>query len=175
MSEVTITRAPATGMVSLRADLTNGVLQSTVMNLTGTRFPDQCEILHNGEHSVAWMAPDEVLLLLPHAGVQSAIAQMSQSLADVPHLAAEVSDARTLFQLSGPGVREVLAKGAPIDLLPTAFQPGHIRRTRLGQVAAALWMVDADSFRLICFRSVTEYVDTFLATASQPGSLPNYF
>ncbi len=175
MSEVTITRAPATGMITLRGDLSNVALQTAVTTLTGTGFPQQREILHEGERSVAWMAPDELLLLLPHAEAQATVAQLSQSLTDIPHLVAEVSDARSLFRLSGPGVREVLAKGAPIDLSPMAFQPRHIRRTRLGQVAAALWMVDADTFCLICFRSVTEYVDTFLATAAREGSLPNHF
>jgi len=85
-----------------------------------------------------------------------------------------VKSARAVFRITGKGAREVLAKGAPVDLSKDAFGPGQIRRTRLGQVACAFWMSGEDQFDLICFGSVSEFVFDWLSTAGKDGSLPNY-
>ncbi|MEM7441658.1 MAG: sarcosine oxidase subunit gamma family protein, partial [Pseudomonadota bacterium] len=85
-------------------------------------------------------------------------------------LAVNVSDARAIFQVSGPIAREVLAKLAPVDFSREAFRPGQFRRSRLAQVPAAIWADDEDIFRIICFRSVAEYVFNLLKVAAQPGS-----
>ena len=50
------------------------------------------------------------------------------------------------------------------------FTPGMFRRTRLAQVPAALWMTEDDSFQIICFRSVAQYVFDLLCVAAQDGS-----
>jgi len=70
----------------------------------------------------------------------------------------------------GPHAREVMAKLAPVDLAPAAFTPGMFRRTRMAQVPAAFWMPEEDVFRVVCFRSVAQYVFDLLSIAAQPGS-----
>jgi len=40
----------------------------------------------------------------------------------------------------------VMAKLAPVDLVPGQFEPGMIRRTRISQVPAAFWMKDEQTF-----------------------------
>ena len=90
-------------------------------------------------------------------------------------LAVNVSDARAVFRISGAHSRDVLAKLAPVDLSPDSFTPGMIRRTRLAQVPAAFWIEDGDSFRLVCFRSVAQYVFDLLKTAAEAGSAPEYY
>ena len=91
------------------------------------------------------------------------------------HLVADVSDARAVIALSGAGAREVLAKGAPVDMAQDRFGPAEIRRTRLGQVAVAFWMTGPETFELVCFRSVAGFVFDWLTVAAQPGSLPEHF
>lgn len=49
------------------------------------------------------------------------------------------------------------------------------RRTRLAQVPAALRMVDDETFEVICFRSVAQYVFDLLKVAGQPGSEVGFF
>jgi sarcosine oxidase subunit gamma len=83
-----------------------------------------------------------------------------------------MSCARAAIDLVGPGWREVLAKGSPIDLAPGRFEPGDFRRTRLGQVAVAIWASEAETAHLVCFRSVAGFVFDWLRTAAAPGSLP---
>ena len=84
-------------------------------------------------------------------------------------------NARAMVRLSGKGAREVLAKLSPVDLAPGSFGPGDFRRTRVAQVAAAFWMEADESFRIVCFRSVAEYLFGVLKVAAQPGSEVGYF
>jgi sarcosine oxidase subunit gamma len=68
-----------------------------------------------------------------------------------------------------------MAKVAPVDLAPAQFTAGTIRRTRIAQVPAAFWMPQDDVFRVVCFRSVAQYVFDVLSVAAQPGSEVNAF
>ena len=100
---------------------------------------------------------------------------MQTTLGDVHSLCVDVSDARALFDLSGPHAREVLAKLVPVDLAPDHFTQGMFRRTRMAQVPAAFWLHDTDSFRIICFRSQAQYVFDLLTVAAQKGSAVDVF
>lgn len=169
---VSVENLGPSGMITLRGDLGSETLAGAVKTATGLGVPGQRAILSEGDRAVAWMSPDELLILCPHAAAEALAAQMAGALAGEHALVVDVSDARARFRIKGPGVREVLAKGAPVDLAPGAFGPGEIRRTRLGQVAAAFWMSGEAAFDVICFRSVADFVETWLNTAAAPGSLP---
>lgn len=172
---VTVTDADPRGMITLRGDLASQAFRDAVTRASGTDLPGQRRILHEGDRALAWMSPDELLLLLPHEQAAETARGLAEALAGEHHLAVDVSDARAIFRVKGQGVREVLAKGAPVDLAPGAFEPGEIRRTRLGQVAAAFWMTGPDAFELVCFRSVGAFVHDWLTLAAQDGALPGLF
>ena len=171
---VALTLPPPPGMVTLRGDLAATPLREAVLAATGCVVPERRRIATAGDHAAAWMSPDELLLLTPPGNGHRLAAALGTALAGVHHLAADVSAARVRFRLTGPGAREVLAKGAPVDLAPTAFGPGDLRRTRLGQVAVAFWMPEPDAFDLVCFRSVADFTARWLVTAAAPGSLPGH-
>lgn len=157
------------GMVTLRGDLGSEGLRRAVRDLTGLDVPDTRGMSQGAEHAVAWMSPDELLLLMPHADAPEAVTQLQAALAGEHAMAVEVSDARAMFRLAGPGVREVVAKLAPVDMSRAAFGPGMIRRTRVAQVAAALWMPEEDCVELVCFRSVAAYVFGLLKVSAARG------
>lgn len=152
------------GMISLRGEL--AVLGPA---LGGLALPGTGQITTMADRALAWMSPDELFLLLPQPEVAATLGQISQSLQGVHHLAVDVTDARALFALTGPDAREVIAKLSPADLHPAHFGPGQMRRTRLGQVAAAFWMQDDGTLTVICFRSVADYVAALLAQSVQDG------
>ncbi|WP_170472877.1 sarcosine oxidase subunit gamma [Ruegeria arenilitoris] len=158
------------GMITVRGNLSDKVLAKAVKDATGQKVPGQREAFVEGDTGVCWMSPDELLVLVPYAELNAKLAAMTDALSGVHALAVNVSDARAVFRVSGNSAREVLAKLAPVDLSPEAFQPGQIRRSRLAQVAAAFWMDDTDTFRVVCFRSAAEYVFELLKVAAQPGS-----
>ncbi len=170
MSDVEISRVPGLGMIALRADLDEPRLAATLRSV-GLAPPAPRRIEIAGDAAAAWMSPDELLLFGPDAETAPRIADLEAALVGMHHLMVDVSDARTVFRLAGPGARLVLAKGAPVDLAPGVFAPGDFRRTRLGQVAAALWVVADDDLRLMCFRSVAEFVGDWLSVSARAAGV----
>jgi sarcosine oxidase, subunit gamma len=188
---IAIEALPPTGMITLRADLAAPEVAEAVRAATGHALPARRRIAGSLGDGAGWMAPDELLLHVPYAEAPDRTAALEAALAAHHHLAACVSDARAGFRLAGPSAREVLASGAPVDLHPAAFGPGDLRRTRLGQVAAAFWMPDpnpdpqpgtrpdgpgdgTEVFELVVFRSVAGFVHDWLRQAAAPGRLPGF-
>jgi methylglutamate dehydrogenase subunit D len=52
------------------------------------------------------------------------------------------TDGRCVFRISGPNLREVLAKGLPIDLDPRVFGPGDTALAPIGHINVHFWQVD---------------------------------
>lgn len=169
--DVAVSDAGLRGMITLRGDLGAKKLRTVCTDLTGGKFPEQGKAACAGEKGLCWMSPDELLVLVPYADVAAAIAQIDTALAGTHYLAENLSDARALITISGPYVREVVAKLASVDLHPDSFAPGDFRRTRLGQIAAAFWMTDAETVQVICFRSVSDYAFDLLAASAKAGSV----
>ncbi len=165
-----ITEFGAVGMITLRGDLADKTLRKAAAAVCGVEMPDQRHIQSDGDLGVAWMSPDEVLILCAYADVRAKIADLEGRLGKSHALAVNVSDARAMLSVRGPYAREVMAKLAPVDLAPERFTPGLFRRTRMAQVPAAFWMPQEDVFHVICFRSVAQYVFDLLSVAAQPGS-----
>ncbi len=78
------------------------------------------------------------------------------------------------FQSTMPGLTfDMASRLAPVDFAPTGFAPGHIRRTRLAQVAAAVWMPNPGTVDIITFRSVAQYAfDALAQAANSPAITP---
>lgn len=172
--DVTVSDAGLQGMITLRGDLGAKKLRAVCTDLTGVTFPEQGKAKAEDGKGLCWMSPDELLVLVPYAGVGDAVAQIDTALAGTHYLAENLSDARALITLSGPFAREVIAKLAPVDLHPDSFGPGDFRRTRLGQVAAAFWMDDAQVIHVICFRSVADYAFDLLAASAKAGPVAHF-
>lgn len=165
-----ISEMGAVGMITLRGDLAAKPLQKAAVAAAGVNVPDQRQCLTEGTGGMAWMSPDELLIMCAYDDANAKLADLRDKLAGTHALAVNVSDARAVFEVRGPHAREVMAKLAPVDLAPAAFTPGMFRRTRIAQVPAAFWMPQEGVFRIICFRSVAQYVFDVLSVAAQPGS-----
>mgnify|MGYP000217416539 CR=1 FL=1 len=158
------------GMITLRGDLGSAKLQAAVTSATGASMPVSGKVELGEDGGLAWMSPDELLVLVHYGDVETKLAEIKAGLADEHALAVNVSDARAVFRVSGDGAREVLAKLCPVDLSAEAFVPGQFRRTRMAQVAAAFWLDHDGAFHVVCFRSVADYVFNLLSNAAQSDS-----
>ena len=172
--EGTIREAGLRGMITLRGDLADRKLKAVCAKVTGMQFPSQGQAVCEGDKGLCWMSPDELLVMVPYTDVGTALAEIDQALKGAHYLAENVSDARAVLYVEGEFCREVIAKLAPVDLHPDTFKPGHFRRTRLGQVAAAFWMRDEDTFEVICFRSVAGYAFDLLAASTKAGRVAHF-
>jgi len=160
------------GMITLRADLANAA--KAVKQVTGAAIPKARMIAAGQGCDVAWMSPDEVMILCDHARADAMARDLSAALGGVHHLAVNVSDARAMFALSGAAgpLRDVLAKVTPADI--AALAPGEMRRTRLQQVAGAVWFQTETEARVICFRSVARYVFDLLSVSAHSAGGVGY-
>ena len=64
------------------------------------------------------------------------------------------TDARLVLRLSGPKVRDVLAKGVPLDLHPKVFKPGDVATTLVAYIGVQLDRIDEATFQLTAPRSM---------------------
>ncbi len=158
------------GMITLRGNLTDDGMAAAVAQVVELKIPEQRKVTSLGSEHLAWMSQDELLMVCAYDDVGTRLGTLQTALSDTHALAVNVSDARAVFQVMGPNVREVLAKLMPVDLRLDQFQPGDFRRTRLAQVPAAFWMPDPETAQIICFRSVAQYVFDVLNVASQEGA-----
>jgi len=163
------------GMITLRGDLANARVAGAAKGAAGVDVPGPGQAAMNGASGIAWMSPDELLVLCPYADVAAVLKKMHTALEGSHALAVNVSDARAVFDLSGPRAREVLAKLVPVDLAPNQFTPGMFRRTRMAQIPAAFWLQGDETFRIVTFRSTAQYAFDLLKTAATPGSEVSIF
>ena len=173
-ADVSLKDRGAIGMVTIRGDFASAAFVKAVKDVTGCDMPEQRRYCGDADRGLAWMSPDELLYVCAYADAEGAAKALSDALAGEHHMALNVSDARTVLSVAGQGARELIAKGAPVDMSPQAFGTGDLRRTRIGQVAAAFWLGD-DGFTLVCFRSVGAYVFDWLKASATEGARPGLY
>ena len=76
------------------------------------------------------------------------------------------SDARLVLRLSGLRVRDVLAKGVPVDLHPRAFKPGDVACTVVGYINTQIDMLDQATWQLAAPRSMAGSFWSWLTAAA---------
>ena len=132
----TVAEAGPRGMITLRGDLSLPKLATALQQETGAAIPGQRRVTRGAGGALAWMSPDELLILTDPARPPAMITALEAALADAFVTLADVSDARAVFTITGPQSCDVLAKICPVDF--AGFHPGEIRRTRAAQVMSAV-------------------------------------
>ena len=157
-------------MFTLRANLASTKIKVALKLAMSVALPKPGACATAGACTLAWMSPDELLIIAPGAEGQKLYSSLDTALSGLHVLLEDVSDARAKFILTGAHVREVLAKLAPMDTDLTQFPVGSFNRTRFAQVAGAVFMEKEDVISLICFRSVQDYVFELFSAAAAHGS-----
>ena len=164
---VKVSEKTAAGMLTLRGDFKSSKFKTSFTKAVGAKLPKEREVIL-ARNDIAWMSPDELLILCEHVDVPNISQNLQMELKDQHHMLVNVSDARALFEVSGSGIREVIAKLAPVNI--STLEIGEIRRTRFSQIAAAFWLTSETSLNVICFSSVADYMFNLLKTSSMPNS-----
>ena len=113
---VTICQKCDHSMFTLRANLASNKVKSAVKIGLKLTVPKRGTYAQNNEVILAWMSPDELLIIVPEAERSAAFVALEQALEGLHYLLADVSDARARFTIEGGSAREVVAKLAPMDL-----------------------------------------------------------
>ncbi len=158
------------GLITVRGDLQAGFMRDAVKHVTSAAIPGLRSVAFSGDDGVGWISPDELLLICDHEYVAVRVDALEQLLRDHHALVLDVSDAHMMFSISGARSREVMAKLCPVDFSPTEFTGGMIRRTRMAQIAATIWLCQQDIFEIMVMRSVAQYAFDLLRVAASAGS-----
>jgi methylglutamate dehydrogenase subunit D len=104
--------------------------------------------------SIVWAGPGRWLAMAA-AGDGRSIAGLPSRLAGIASVI-DQGHALALLRLSGPRIRDTLAKGFPIDLHPRAFAPGDTAITSVSHITAHIWQTGADPvYEVAIARSLT--------------------
>lgn len=166
---VSVTEIVDRGMVDVRGDAEDSSFAAAIDAVLGIALPRQPRSsAAAGELSVLWLSIDQWLVQCPRTQSGDLARRLREALAGIPSLVVDMSDARTVLRLEGDGVREVVMKGAPVDLTAPGFAKGSVRRLRFGEVAAMVHMVGEapDVIDLYVFRSYAVFAwEWLVATA----------
>ena len=83
----------------------------------------------------------------------------------------DLTDSRVVLEVSGPRIRDALAKLLPIDLHPAAFRPGDVAVTVASHIGVTVWQIDdAPRYRLAVARSYSgSFWRSLVAAAAEYG------
>lgn len=160
-----VTQVRDLGMIMIRADLARA--GDAIAGAAGLPLPDAARVTGDGARGLGWMSPDELLMVLPLAEVGQTVRDLTDALTGEHALVQDVSNMRCVFDVTGRKPAQVLSKLCPVDF--AALPADGLRRTRAAQVACGIWRVP-DGFRVIAFRSVTDYLRGILENAAQAGT-----
>jgi sarcosine oxidase subunit gamma len=87
-----------------------------------------------------WSGPSQWLAVSVRPQMPAELASELAGMAAVT----DQTDARAVLRLNGPHVRDVLAKGCPVDLHDRVFRRGDTILTAIGGIGVQIWWADVD-------------------------------
>ena len=164
---------PHRGKLNLRGSAGDQAFLDAVAAAFGQSLPlnpNTCIV--SGAALALWLGPDEWLLVTPPGEEGALAARLTEALSGIHSAVVDVTDNSTTLHLSGTRVRDVLAKGVPIDVHPRAFPTGRVAQTLCVHADVILHRRDDEEdgvavFELTVRRSFAEYVWLWLQDAGQ--------
>lgn len=148
--------------LSLRLD-PGGPAAAAVERSLGDPLPAPCTLTRARDADILWLGPDEFLLLAPPGRQPYLLREIREAVGPEFATVTDVSAQHTTLDLSGPGVRDVLARGCAIDLDPRVSPPGTCVRTLLARAGVILLVEAPGRIRLLVRSSFASYVTDWLA------------
>ena len=132
---VTVATRDGLGIASLIAcEGQEAPLAEAVKTRFGLDLPETPAATQSKSHSAFWAGPGQWLLV---ADARGAFAEDMQALAGLAAVS-DQSDGKAVLRLSGPRVREALAKGCMIDLHTSAFPVDAVALTSIAYIGVHL-------------------------------------
>lgn len=158
---------PHCSVLNLRGTPADPSLVTDVQRVLGIELPIQPNRWHGGDRLAAmWLGPDEWLLAATGGEAEDIEENMREARPADPWLSVvDLSDNYTRLSLSGPGVRDLLAKGCALDLRPDAFSRGDCVQTTLARSRVLLCAIDSDAFEVWVRNSFARYLADWLLDA----------
>lgn len=158
---------PFRTQLNLRVDPDSAAAASIGKALCAPLPTVPCTASRLGDADVLWLGPDEWLLLAEPGQQHALAATLRDAIGEEDGYVTDVSAQRTAVALTGPKVREVLARGCSIDLHPKTTPLGSCVQTLLAQTGVVLVVRDEDAtdFLLLVRASFAGYFADWLIDA----------
>lgn len=139
---VVVSELPAPGLASVTARKGRGAdAIAAAQAAFGIALPATPRRVEAGDLAFVWSGPGQWLahsMQEPQGGMEALLAGPLGGTVTV----VDQSHARLLLGISGPRVRDALAKGVAIDLDPSVFKTGDAAVTGVARISVQLWQSD---------------------------------
>jgi sarcosine oxidase subunit gamma len=173
---VTIGRANPACLVAIRVRAEDAAARTAVTATLGMALPEgpSGPTIAAGAR-LFWIAPDHFWFAPTDRSGGAESAHLRGALQSHHVSILDVSDSRTVFTISGPGARALMAGGTGVDLHPLTFRPGTAALTRFTDIAVLLTQTEATpSFELFVERAAEDYVSRWLSTGVRHIQIANH-
>jgi len=168
-----LTERPFLELVNLRGDTRDPAFLAAVEATVGCRLPEAPNTVARGkQYDLLWLGPDEWLArsTMPHGGASAAPLEgaLQRAFAGLFASATDIGSGFTVLEIKGSHVRDVLARGCPLDLHPQKFKVGQCAQSFYFKATLTLLPIADDTFELVIRRSFADYFINIMLDAAAP-------
>ncbi len=177
-SAIDISEIQDIGLIDLRVLPKGRTALTIAARELGFALPHAPRTSSSGRGRTAlWWSIDQWIVTSPGSRTPLLVKKLETAFGRAHAMVTNVSDTRAIIRVSGDQVREILMKGCCADLLAPDVTPGHVRRTQIAEIPAALHFVDDDplTFDVYVFRSYADYIWQWLAVAGRSSATVQLF
>lgn len=161
---------PFLDLVNVRGELSDPAFVAAFERVVGCKPPATPNtIARSTAYDVLWLGPDEWLVRstgpVP-AGLLEA--KLAEALAGTYAAAVDVGSGYTVVEVSGERVRDVLARGCPLDLHPRELKVGQCAQSHYFKTSIVLVPTGDDRFEIVVRRSFADYFCRIMLDAAAP-------
>lgn len=160
---------PFLDLANLRGDARDREFVAAVESAIGVRLPTKPNTVARGaEYEALWLGPDEWMIRSNEARKPELEGKLRAALGALFASAVDVGSGYTVLEASGDRVRDVIARGCPLDLHPQVLQPGQCAQTHYFKASIVLIPTAYDAFELVVRRSFADYFCRIIVDAAAP-------
>jgi methylglutamate dehydrogenase subunit D len=141
-------------------------LKRAVAAAYGLDLPDGARLAANGTVSFTGIGVRRWFAVAESAAETDFVARLGERLVGLASVT-DQTDGRVALRLRGNRVRDVLAKGVPLDLHQRSFTPGDAASTLVAHIGVQIQQLDdAPTFQLMAFRSLARSLWSWLTKSA---------
>ena len=164
------------GQLNLRGNAQDPGFAAAVRGAVGVDVPIAPNTVKEAPGNIVyWLGPDEWLVVTEGARTAVVERDLRAALAGLHFAVTDVSGGQAVVELRGRNVRDVLAKGCPLDLHPRVFGVGQCAQSHLAKGQILIRQLDREpAFEIIVRRSFADYLWLWLEDAAAEYGLENH-
>jgi sarcosine oxidase, subunit gamma len=160
---------PFLELVNLRGDPGDPAFVRAVESVLGCALPVQPNTVARGNGcDVLWLGPDEWLVRSQEARAATLETKLRVAFDGAFAVAVDIGSGYTVLEVSGERVRDVLARGCPLDLHPRVLAPGQCAQSHYFKASIVLIPTADNAYEIVVRRSFADYFCRIMLDAAAP-------